>query len=160
MLVATTVIEVGIDVPNATVMVIEGAERYGVSQLHQLRGRVGRGEHPSHCLLFAAEAGATARRRLQAVAGERDGFKLAEVDLALRGEGEMLGTRQHGLPRFARRRAARGHADPARRPRGGAGAAAPPRLARRAAARPAAGGRPRRFGAGAADPFRSDGAPL
>jgi ATP-dependent DNA helicase RecG len=100
-LVATTVIEVGIDVPNATVMLIEGAERFGVSQLHQLRGRVGRGEHPSQCLLFAAEAGAMARRRLQAVEDTRDGFKLAEVDLELRGEGEILGTRQSGLPRFA-----------------------------------------------------------
>ena len=100
-LVATTVIEVGIDVSNATVMVIEGAERYGVSQLHQLRGRVGRGKHASHCLLFPEEAGAMARRRLRAVARERDGFKLAEVDLSLRGEGEVLGTRQSGLPRFA-----------------------------------------------------------
>jgi ATP-dependent DNA helicase RecG len=100
-LVATTVIEVGIDVPNATVMIIEGAERFGVSQLHQLRGRVGRGEHPSQCLLFAAEAGGMARRRLKAVEQTRDGFKLAEVDLELRGEGEILGTRQSGLPRFA-----------------------------------------------------------
>ncbi|HEU4600010.1 MAG TPA: ATP-dependent DNA helicase RecG, partial [Solirubrobacterales bacterium] len=100
-LVATTVIEVGIDVANATVMVIEGAERFGVSQLHQLRGRVGRGEHPSQCLLFAEEAGELARRRLRAVAEESDGFKLAEIDLSLRGEGEILGTRQSGLPRFA-----------------------------------------------------------
>jgi ATP-dependent DNA helicase RecG len=100
-LVSTTVIEVGIDVANATVMVIEGAERFGVSQLHQLRGRVGRGEEPSQCLLFAEEAGELARRRLQAVTETGDGFKLAEIDLELRGEGEILGTRQSGLPRFA-----------------------------------------------------------
>ncbi|HWH19173.1 MAG TPA: ATP-dependent DNA helicase RecG, partial [Solirubrobacterales bacterium] len=99
-LVATTVIEVGIDVPNATVMLIEGAERFGVSQLHQLRGRVGRGEHPSQCLLFAGEAGEMARRRLGAVERTRDGFELAEVDLLLRGEGEILGTRQSGAARF------------------------------------------------------------
>jgi ATP-dependent DNA helicase RecG len=100
-LVSTTVIEVGIDVGNATVMIIEGAERFGVSQLHQLRGRVGRGEHPSQCLLFAEEAGELARKRLGAVVETGDGFELAEVDLGLRGEGEILGTRQSGLPRFA-----------------------------------------------------------
>jgi ATP-dependent DNA helicase RecG len=99
-LVATSVIEVGIDVPNATVMVIEGAERYGLSQLHQLRGRVGRGSHESFCILFGDPTSETARRRLEAIATERDGFKLAEVDLSLRGEGEILGTLQSGLPRF------------------------------------------------------------
>ena len=91
-LVATTVIEVGIDVPNATVMVVEDAERYGISQLHQLRGRIGRGEHPSVCLLL----GPRNARRLRALAEHSDGFHLAEIDLELRGEGEIAGTRQHG----------------------------------------------------------------
>ncbi len=99
-LVATSVIEVGIDVPNASVMLIEDAERYGLSQLHQLRGRIGRGEHESHCVLFADPGSERATARLEALARESDGFELAEVDLSLRGEGEVLGTRQSGLPRF------------------------------------------------------------
>ena len=103
-LVATTVIEVGIDVPNATVMLVEDAERYGISQLHQLRGRIGRGEHESLCLLFGPKESA----RLQALAEHRDGFRLAEIDLELRGEGEMLGVRQSGLADVPLRAAARG----------------------------------------------------
>jgi ATP-dependent DNA helicase RecG len=95
-LVATTVIEVGIDVPNATIMLVEDADRYGISQLHQLRGRVGRGQHASLCLLF----GPRESKRLEALAKNGDGFRLAEIDLELRGEGELTGTRQSGMARF------------------------------------------------------------
>jgi len=95
-LVATSVIEVGIDVPNATVMLVENAERYGISQLHQLRGRIGRGGHASLCLLF----GPKESPRLRALAAGSDGFALAEVDLELRGEGELVGTRQHGSAQY------------------------------------------------------------
>jgi ATP-dependent DNA helicase RecG len=98
-LVSTSVVEVGIDVPNATVMMVEHAERFGLAQLHQLRGRVGRGRQRSHCLLMAgAGAGEEARRRLDAVVRSQDGFQIAEVDLSLRGPGEFFGTRQSGLP--------------------------------------------------------------
>jgi ATP-dependent DNA helicase RecG len=95
-LVATTVIEVGIDVPNATMMLVENAERFGISQLHQLRGRIGRGEHPSLCLLM----GPISSSRLRALARHSDGFRLAEIDLALRKEGDLIGTRQSGLGQF------------------------------------------------------------
>lgn len=96
-LVATPVVEVGIDVPNATVILIEGAERFGLAQLHQLRGRVGRSTHPSHCLLATDAESEEARERLHAVVASQDGFALAEKDLAMRGPGEVYGTTQAGF---------------------------------------------------------------
>jgi ATP-dependent DNA helicase RecG len=98
-LVATTVIEVGIDVPNATVMLIENAERFGISQLHQLRGRVGRGEHRATCFLLGPP-GSAASTRLRALVNHADGFRLAQIDLELRNEGELVGTRQSGFGQF------------------------------------------------------------
>ncbi len=100
-LVATTVIEVGIDVPNATVMVIEHAERFGLSQLHQLRGRVGRGSHQSHCILLTAgRLSEDGEKRLRVMEASNDGFRIAEADLEIRGPGDFLGTRQSGMPDF------------------------------------------------------------
>ena len=101
LLVATTVVEVGVDVPNATFMVIENPERMGLSQLHQLRGRVGRGRESSHCiLLFKPPLSETAKSRLQTIRKSCDGFFIAEQDLKLRGPGELLGTRQTGEQQF------------------------------------------------------------
>ncbi|HET7236135.1 MAG TPA: helicase-related protein, partial [Actinomycetota bacterium] len=99
-LVATTVIEVGVDIPEARVMLVEDAERFGLAQLHQLRGRIGRGEHPSTCILFdeSEETNDEARARLDAMVRTTDGFELADVDLALRGEGTLFDIKQSGLP--------------------------------------------------------------
>jgi ATP-dependent DNA helicase RecG len=100
-LVATTVIEVGVDVPNATIMVVERAETFGLAQLHQLRGRVGRGQGASTCLLmFQHPLSETGRRRLEVLRETEDGFVIAETDLKMRGTGDLIGTAQSGVPRF------------------------------------------------------------
>ena len=100
-LVSTTVVEVGVDVPEASVMVIEHAERFGLAQLHQLRGRVGRGAAASHCVLINSSSNVLARQRLDVLVRSSDGFEIAEMDLRLRGPGQVLGTRQSGLPDLA-----------------------------------------------------------
>ncbi len=97
-LVSTTVVEVGIDVPNASLMVIEGAERFGLAQLHQLRGRIGRGKHPGYCALFGDQENEKAMERLKSFSQTNDGFELAELDFSTRGPGDLFGTRQHGMP--------------------------------------------------------------
>jgi ATP-dependent DNA helicase RecG len=97
-LVSTPVVEVGVDISNATVMLIEGADRFGLAELHQFRGRVGRGPHDSFCMLLADDPSPEAQERLRTLERESDGFKVAEEDLRLRGPGQLLGTRQSGLP--------------------------------------------------------------
>jgi ATP-dependent DNA helicase RecG len=99
-LVSTTVVEVGVDVPNATIMVVENAERFGLSQLHQLRGRIGRGNKKSYCILISDSKSENSHNRLMVMKNNSDGFKIADEDLKARGPGDFFGERQHGLPKL------------------------------------------------------------
>jgi ATP-dependent DNA helicase RecG len=99
-LLATALVEVGLDVPNATVLLVENAERFGLAQLHQLRGRIGRGAHESYCILVVGTVTPEAQARLKILERTTDGFEIAEADLKLRGPGELLGLQQSGMPRF------------------------------------------------------------
>ncbi len=152
-LVSTTVVEVGVDVPNATLLAIESGQRFGLAQLHQLRGRICRGAHPGYCCVFAEPTSPESEKRLEAFVRSTDGFKLAETDFALRGPGDLLGTKQHGLPplRVADPRADAAVLEEARRDAQSAGGRRPWPVEARARASAAHGAGALRAGAGSGE---------